>query len=126
MSQPNNLQKYMELNQKGRVMVEYIWIDSEGGGRSKSRTLEAKEGGYKPKDLPICNFDGSSTGQAPGDNSDVYVPPPRRLFADPFRTEGGTNILALCDCYNADGTANKFNARHEAAKIMSQQAAHEP
>ena len=25
----------------------------------------------KPEDLPVWNFDGSSTRQAPGDNSDV-------------------------------------------------------
>lgn len=33
-------------------MAEYIWIDSEGGVRSKSRTLNAKPDGYKPSDLP--------------------------------------------------------------------------
>lgn len=31
------LQKYLRLDQKGSIMVEYIWIDSEGGVRSKSR-----------------------------------------------------------------------------------------
>ncbi|KAB5579905.1 glutamine synthetase [Coniochaeta sp. 2T2.1] len=125
MTQPGNLRKYMELDQKGKVMVEYIWIDSEGGVRSKSRTLDAKKGGYKPKDLPIWNFDGSSTGQAPNENSDVYLKPVA-VFADPFRTEGGDNILVLCECYNADGTANKFNARHEAEKLMQKHAEHEP
>lgn len=27
----------MALEQKGKIMAEYIWIDSEGGVRSKSR-----------------------------------------------------------------------------------------
>lgn len=29
--------KYMKLDQKGNAMAEYIWIDSNGGVRSKSR-----------------------------------------------------------------------------------------
>lgn len=38
------------------------------------QTLEEKpEGQYKPEELPIWNFDGSSTGQAPGEDSDVYL-----------------------------------------------------
>lgn len=31
------LKKYLELDQKGRIMAEYVWVDSEGGVRSKSR-----------------------------------------------------------------------------------------
>jgi glutamine synthetase len=74
------------------------------------QTLAAKPEGYQPKDLPVWNFDGSSTGQAPGDNSDVYLRPVA-VFPDPFRLHG--NILVLTECWNADGTPNKFNYRHE-------------
>ena len=28
-----------------------------------------------PEDLPVWNYDGSSTGQAPGDDSEVYLVP---------------------------------------------------
>jgi glutamine synthetase len=44
------------------------------------------------------------------------------VFADPFRTIGGDNILVLCECFNADGTPNKFNHRHDAAKLMEAHA----
>jgi glutamine synthetase len=47
-------------------------------------------------DLPTWNYDGSSTGQAPGDDSEVYLVP-RAMYKDPFR--GGDNILVMCDCY---------------------------
>jgi hypothetical protein len=32
--------KYMKLDQKGSAMAEYIWIDSTGGVRSKSKVSE--------------------------------------------------------------------------------------
>lgn len=50
------LQKYLALDQKGSIMAEYIWIDSELQVRSKVRTLPAKEGGYVPDELPVVCF----------------------------------------------------------------------
>lgn len=66
-------------------------------------------------ELPEWNFDGSSTGQAGGDNSDVYLRPVA-TFPDPFR--GGENIIVLCETWDSDGTPNKFNFRHEANRLM--------
>ncbi len=48
-------------------------------------------------DCPIWNFDGSSTGQACGDNSDVYLHP-ISMFNDPFRI--GKNKIVLCETFN--------------------------
>lgn len=76
----------------------------------------------KVEELPEWNFDGSSTGQAPGDNSDVYIRPVA-FYPDPFRL--GDNILVLCECWDADGSPNKFNHRHEAARLMEANAKHE-
>ena len=67
--------------------------------------------------LRIWDFDGSSTNQAPGHDSDVYLRP-ARIFKDPFR--GGDNILVLCETYNNDGTPNRTNYRHHAVKIFDQ------
>lgn len=71
----------------------------------------------------MWNFDGSSTGQAPGDNSDIYLKPVA-VFPDPFR--GNPNIIVLAECWNPDGTPNKANHRYECAKLMEAHASHEP
>lgn len=65
--------------------------------------------------LPNWDFDGSSTDQAPGHDSDVYLRPVA-FYKDPFR--GGDNIIVLASTYNSDGTPNKTNFRHNAAKTM--------
>ena len=72
-------------------------------------------------ELSEWNFDGSSTGQAPGDNSDVYIRP-CAIFPDPMRK--GDNILVLCETWDPDGSPNKFNYRHEAARLMEANAKH--
>ncbi|KAI9806757.1 MAG: glutamate--ammonia ligase [Sarcosagium campestre] len=118
-SYTENLLKYMKLDQKGSVMAEYVWIDGTNGVRSKTKTLS--EAPKSVDDLPEWNFDGSSTGQASGENSDVYLRP-CAIYPDPFR--GSPNILVLCECWDSDGSPNKFNYRHEAARLMEAHKAH--
>jgi glutamine synthetase len=45
-------------------------------------------------------FDGSSTGQAEGGNSDVYLKP-AAIYRDPFML-GAENRLVLCETYDAN------------------------
>jgi len=120
-SRTETVNKYMKLDQKGKIMAEYVWVDAVGETRSKSRTLPEQE--YKPEDLPVWNFDGSSTDQAPGENSDVYLRP-CAVYPDPFR--GSPNIIVLAECWSADGVPNKTNFRHDCAKVMEAYADHEP
>lgn len=119
-------------DQGGKICAEYVWI---GGTmqdlRSKARTLDKKP--TKPEDLPVWNYDGSSTGQAPGHDSEVYMVP-RAIFRDPFR--GGDNILVMCDTYeppraNPDGTILAMkplptNTRAACAEVMEKVKAEEP
>ena len=76
-------------------------------------------------DLPSWNYDGSSTGQAPGTDSEVYLMP-RAIYKDPFR--GGDNILVMCDTYEpprvkddnsvSDPVPLPTNTRHACAAAM--------
>ncbi len=107
-----------------KVPVEYIWIDGIDEKRpTRSRTLRSKtkvvkmqtpyrelpstgEISYRVEndqpipltDFPIWSFDGSSTYQAEGTDSDCILVPVR-WFKDPFNAEG---LLAICEVYNPD------------------------
>lgn len=120
-SNSDTLKKYLSLDQRGKVQAEYVWIDGDSGLRSKTTTLDCKPNDVS--ELKEWNYDGSSTNQAPGDNSDVLLRPVA-MFPDPFR--GGDNILVLCECWNNDGTPNKTNFRHSCEKVMQTNADHEP
>jgi len=92
-------------DQKCQVM--YVWVDGSGENlRSKTRTVD-----FYPKshtELPIWNFDGSSTGQAEGSNSDVYLHP-CALYRDPFRL--GENKIVLCETYKHNKKPTHTNHR---------------
>jgi len=94
-----------------KIMAEYVWVDAEGNTRSKTRTL-APEKAESVDALPKWNFDGSSTDQAPGDDSEVILKP-QRIFRDPFRvrSDGVDNILVMCDTYTPAGEPLPTNTR---------------
>lgn len=118
----SRLAEFLELPQFGRIQALYVWIGGSGLDiRSKTRTLEKVPAG--PDDLPIWNFDGSSTGQAPGHASEVLLKP-RAIFRDPFRR--GDNIVVLCDCYKPDMTPVPSNTRAPCAEAMEKVKEHVP
>merc|ERR1719298_72038 len=111
---PLVLDKYMSLPVSGKVQAEYIWSDAEGDVRSKCKTVSASKADLDS--LPSWNYDGSSTDQAPGEDSEVIIKP-RAIYKDPFR--GGDNILVLCDTYTPGGTPLPTNTRAAAAEVFA-------
>jgi glutamine synthetase len=111
-------QRYMGLELKGdKLQAEYVWIGGTGKDlRCKTKTIE-KSKITSLDELPVWNYDGSSTGQAPGKDSEVYLKPVA-FYPDPFRR--GNNILVLCECCLPDAklTPIPTNTRHAANKIF--------
>jgi len=89
--------------------AEYIWIDGTeptNEVRSKTRILTD---GAEPG---IWGYDGSSTNQATGDNSDVVLKP---VFTCPDPIRGGDNILVMCETFLTDlETPHPTNTRAKA------------
>ena len=59
------------------LAFEYVWVDPQGGIRSKMRTV-SDINSLNPKDIPLWNFDGSSTGHVDaGGNTEIILIPVR-------------------------------------------------
>ncbi|XP_025915539.1 glutamine synthetase [Apteryx rowi] len=107
-------EQYMKLPQGDLVQVTYVWIDGSGEGvRCKSRTLEKEPKSIE--DVPEWNFDGSSTAQAEGSNSDMFLVPVR-MFRDPFCLD--PNKLVLCEVLKYNRKPAETNLRHTCKKVM--------
>ena len=107
------INKYNDLPMPtDKVLAEYVWVDAKGECRSKTRTLPV-ERTLEVASLPKWNYDGSSTDQAPGADSEVILQP-QRIFADPFRPAAPgqpKNILVMCDTYTPAGEPLPTNSR---------------
>jgi|TARA_B110000438_G_scaffold34507_1_gene34321 glutamine synthetase len=98
-----------------KVRLEYIWMDGHKPTqklRSKTKVMEGTIDSLE--DIPDWGFDGSSTNQAEGNNSDCLLKPVCKV-PDPIR--GGHDLLVLCEVMNADGTVHSSNSRAELRKV---------
>jgi len=105
------------------VLAEYVWLDAHQVPRSKTKVLTSRP--TKVSDLPIWNYDGSSTEQAEGHNSEINIVP-RALFDDPFR--GYPHVMVVTDCWNAweEGVPAIGNTRAKCAEIHAKYGHHDP
>ena len=97
--------------------IEYIWVGGNQELRSKTRIIHSQ--GLVLDDfvkIPDWNYDGSSTNQATGTNSEIIIKP-RTLFKDPFRKGG---YMVICDTYTPEGEPVSNNTRHNANNIFNQ------
>ncbi len=92
--------------------AEYIWLDGAAPTaqlRSKTRLIASPEDrAVALTDFPRWSYDGSSTYQADGGDSDLLLEPVT-FVPDPIR--GAPHHLVLCEVLNADGTPHATNTR---------------
>jgi glutamine synthetase len=99
--------------------AEYIWIDGTKPTaklRSKTKIVPSKEA------PPIWGFDGSSTNQAPGSNSDCVLKP---VFVCPDPIRGGDNKLVLNEVLLTDMTPHPSNTRAACADVARKYKSHD-
>ena len=100
--------------------AEYIWIDgTEPTSKLRSKTKIVADGA----EPPVWGFDGSSTNQAPGSNSDCVLNPVA-VYPDPIR--GGDDVLVMCEVLLTDMTPHPTNTRAACAAVAEKFADQEP
>ncbi|XWV24668.1 glutamine synthetase [Tupanvirus deep ocean] len=96
------------------TVIDYVWIGGKGELRSKTRVLPGRISNLE--DIPSWNYDGSSTDQADGGSSEIFIYP-KRLFRCPFRRPNG--FIVMCDAYTPDGQPAIYNHRYNASHIFN-------
>lgn len=104
---------------KNKTVLEYVWLGGKNEFRSKIRVVNSIITCIN--DIPVWNYDGSSTGQATTENSDVMLMP-CAAYMNPL-TQG---LLVLCSTYTPDGTPLPNNHRHNAVEVFKKDLESEP
>jgi len=103
----------------GVYKAEYIWIDgTKPTAKLRSKTKIVPDG----QAPPIWGFDGSSTNQAPGSNSDCVLRP---VFVCPDPLRGGNNKIAMCEVLLTDLSPHPSNTRAACAKTAKKYGKHD-
>ena len=98
-----------------KVKAEYIWIDGHKPTAKLRSKTKVFEGPIKSlEDIPMWGFDGSSTMQAEGSDSDCMLKPVYYL-PDPIR--GGDDILVMNEVRKPDGSIHESNTRARLVEI---------
>jgi glutamine synthetase len=99
------------------VKLEYLWLDGSKPTpelRSKTKVISLKNQELELEELPLWSFDGSSTEQAEGEDSDCILKPVS-MYRDPFRRY--LNQIVMCEVLNSDGSPHKSNTRRGLEEI---------
>jgi glutamine synthetase len=92
-----------------KYKLEYIWLDGyEPVPNLRGKTKVAEFESFPSlDDLPVWGFDGSSTQQAEGHDSDRLLKPVA-IYPDPARENG---VLVMCEVLLPDGSPHESNSR---------------
>ncbi|MGH3055619.1 MAG: glutamine synthetase beta-grasp domain-containing protein [Gaiellaceae bacterium] len=92
-----------------KYKLEYIWLDGyEPVPNLRSKTKVAAFSAFPTlEELPVWNFDGSSTRQADGGSSDCLLKPVA-LYPDPAKKNAA---LVMCEVLLPDETPHPSNSR---------------
>jgi len=114
------------------MKIEYVWIDgcNPWGLRSKVKVLKLSDANFNDTiegsidNIPEWGFDGSSTEQASGGDSDCLLRPVR-CVVDSIRNDY-TSAIVLCDVLMGDGFPHPTNNRSSLLETSRLCESHKP
>lgn len=96
--------------------AQYIWLDgAKPTAKMRGKTKVVPKG----QEPPVWGFDGSSTEQAAGDQSDCVLNPVK-VVPDPIR--GGDNVIVMCEVLLTDMSPHPSNTRAQCAAVAEKYA----
>jgi glutamine synthetase len=99
------------------IKAEYIWVDgTEPTSKLRSKTKILADGQAPPE----WGFDGSSTNQAEGHESDCIMRP---VFSCPDPVRGGKNLLVVTEVFDKNGKVHPTNKRAALRDVAAKHAA---
>tara|TARA_R100001163_G_scaffold65831_1_gene65409 strand:+ start:6015 stop:7109 length:1095 start_codon:yes stop_codon:yes gene_type:complete len=122
------------MNTTQKVKLDYVWLDGYETKNIRNKTkymsldiLEVDTDGRpsmkSPEKvlslLPDWSFDGSSTKQAVGNNSDLVLRPVR-VVRNPIEQFKINAFIVLCEVLNPDGSPHESNTRHDLIRSISE------
>ena len=122
-------------NGKWKNILEYVWLDGYEvkNLRSKIKVVDAEcrlGPGFTPdiESFPEWGYDGSSTGQATGDFSDVILKPVKCMHNPFFKSDSNeiaNSFIVLCDIMNPDGSVHESSTRSGLVDLDKKYAEHD-
>jgi glutamine synthetase len=114
------------------IKAEYIWIDgcNPWGLRSKVRVLKLLDEDFSNildgslDNIPEWGFDGSSTEQATGNDSDCLLKPVKVVY-DSVRCDG-SSVMVLCEVLDGESQHHKTNNRWSLSQVSQLCESHNP
>jgi glutamine synthetase len=103
-----------------KVCLEYVWIGGNQELRSKTKVVDYNDNNNYY--MIEWNFDGSSTGQANGNESEIILKPVK-IINDPIRKNGK---IILCETYFPNGDVHPSNNRFLANQIFMRSLKEKP
>ena len=92
-----------------KIILEYVWLDNDDNFRSKIKVVN------DTSIFPSWNYDGSSTGQATDENTEIILKPIYSCNNPFFKTK---SFIVLCETFDSKGKPLNNNYRFINKKIF--------
>ena len=118
------------------LKFEYVWLDGDKTKNIRMKTRYenwkldmSQSAGFSRDEIlarcPVWSYDGSSTGQAETDNSDLYLHPVK-IYHNPLEQSEMASFIVLCDVRDKSGNPIGTNTRDELVDALKKTKIEEP